>query len=1123
MTTFGNFCENFSKLGINPTLPSVDFEKPLEEVLTKKYEWIDEIWHSLSQTISHSTDITLRQISLLPSFAFAFPSCEMFFKHISFFNHSTQASINEFLTLQLKNQSASPNLIEHLVKNQFTFSLENLSLLCEDQKNSHLSFRFPPLTELNHETYVKYFQKEIHINFAIHQLNQPYLENKQNINCLPYQFENLSKIIHSLDLDQEKDTALLQMILDLYGGTPGFHDFYYLNFTLHELFTKNFSDEEIHNHLLNTAPIPPNLNMEETNEYLLRKAIFEKKYHTVLHFSKNGWLASLPIDKQKFFFKAAFNHSSENIAIELFSCISVKEDYLFYWIKRCKQKNWNKATRAFIKAIHSNVLSGKLDKSKLIDLLTTAIDFPEIVYFKIMVESDFLANLSSLEKEKIFLLCLKNNFKACSIYLNYDSLPDSSLCKATLLRILSQNSQTNDLVQLMKKIYLDCTTKQSSEDIYEILNILIKENEQDLIKIGYNHKWLHLLSPAQKQNIFVSAFNQPLATIACLLFDLGIIPSYHFMAKCNLIDLALKKNWLELAARLFYNPKTKTVNSIPKKIKELIRINHLPFLKVIANQSIENEEDYLIHLEAAIDLKNITYANLLIDQKKLKSLPNDLLIKALTWAIDEEYEQFLHKLIVFAGTINFIIINDQGTPETLFTRAIRLKKFSLYTFFMMQEAYAEEIPHFHRLCWLGEGRKVSAELKKDPTLADSKDFEDNSPLIYAIHHNKKNIFNLLLKFVDVNAKNIADSTPLHYAFMYQRTGMIKALLKKQASIHWENKEGNPPYITNYYYYLLENLRLFLSLGADFKKITPQAAFEIYRRNIHDEFLDFFKENSDLDESSINKIKIAVSEIQLAHAWGISGKQQTDLITYNLEGNSRLSTSKHFKIYLTNYFCQPQNRLMLEKHGIDLYEKFIKAIKSMDKNLKLNPATILANIKSNQPVILFSGWPGHSITVIFYGETLAITNRGEQHGHYGTQFYKYNSEKLTKEAIEKIQHVNKEFVLSTLFQELECEFLNGFFQKLQSVGNCSHITAKCIPRTLLYLLFKEVQPENAYDNALKFQKSWIRYYLEFFFKSYLKQCNKADINVSLVEKILIKAKTKKLSLPNPLNQVTQNTQ
>ncbi len=89
------------------------------------------------------------------------------------------------------------------------------------------------------------------------------------------------------------------------------------------------------------------------------------------------------------------------------------------------------------------------------------------------------------------------------------------------------------------------------------------------------------------------------------------------------------------------------------------------------------------------------------------------------------------------------------------------------------------------------------------------------------------------------------------------------------------------------------------------------------------------------------------------------------------------------------------------------KRLIEALKNADLkddlSVRSSGAALLARHQAGLPVIVKTGYPGHSVSFILYKDYLIVGNRGENHHpHYPTVIYTINSKMLTAAIFEMIQ-------------------------------------------------------------------------------------------------------------------------
>lgn len=138
--------------------------------------------------------------------------------------------------------------------------------------------------------------------------------------------------------------------------------------------------------------------------------------------------------------------------------------------------------------------------------------------------------------------------------------------------------------------------------------------------------------------------------------------------------------------------------------------------------------------------------------------------------------------------------------------------------------------------------------------------------------------------------------------------------------------------------------------------------------------------------------------------------------------------------------------LMEKQDFDLLTQTLK----FSSNIKAQTTTdTLLRIQEGLPVILYTGYVGHTVSVLIWGDYFVLCNRGES-SRAPIEIYKYDKEKMTENIIESIQNTTKgdaksyqDLFFNTLPKELN--FKQGIIEKAiqkgcslpdQKVGNCS---------------------------------------------------------------------------------------
>ncbi len=92
------------------------------------------------------------------------------------------------------------------------------------------------------------------------------------------------------------------------------------------------------------------------------------------------------------------------------------------------------------------------------------------------------------------------------------------------------------------------------------------------------------------------------------------------------------------------------------------------------------------------------------------------------------------------------------------------------------------------------------------------------------------------------------------------------------------------------------------------------------------------------------------------------------------------------------------------------KRLVSAIESADlsqhANNRRSDSTLYQKYKKDLPIILETGYKGHSVSVIFYKDYLIIANRGENsHSYYPSVIYTIDSRMVSAQIIKKFQDLD----------------------------------------------------------------------------------------------------------------------
>lgn len=178
-----------------------------------------------------------------------------------------------------------------------------------------------------------------------------------------------------------------------------------------------------------------------------------------------------------------------------------------------------------------------------------------------------------------------------------------------------------------------------------------------------------------------------------------------------------------------------------------------------------------------------------------------------------------------------------------------------------------------------------------------------------------------------------------------------------------------------------------------------------------------------------------------------------------EGWNQSITHAKLASSLLEHFETPQfSGMYSEKERVLLIESYKKSVFFSNDPLirKVSSSELLEDWKAGKPVIIPTGWSGHSTEVVLYQDKLVYANRGEASDHFprpGILIYTINHpEKMTVSLIRRIRKsylpakLNQTFLenpnsKSALIRTLGLEKFYFLAKSSQKVGNCTWVSAK----------------------------------------------------------------------------------
>lgn len=336
----------------------------------------------------------------------------------------------------------------------------------------------------------------------------------------------------------------------------------------------------------------------------------------------------------------------------------------------------------------------------------------------------------------------------------------------------------------------------------------------------------------------------------------------------------------------------------------------------------------------------------------------------------------------------------------------------------------------------------------------------------------KSLCRLSLKQGFINQRNNAGETPLHVAIRVDWAYGVRLLLQNGPDLLIQNNQGmtaielaeeldRPAYVK----LILENIssldkvvsqdRLYRFLGSvwyrGYKECLSLIAkiFPVYRS--HAQYVYQF----DVDNVK-NLLPWAVDPTQSADQVTITfHKKDRDCVLYHFLGKKALQFVKDRNHIRPGSFATSMYTVMLWTwrhfwHSTTLADKTI--LKNIDRAIVdathiPSDATLASQIISGQrPIIIRTGWNGHSVTVVFSRNWLFICNRGEDYINqkYLLAAYRITRAAITPALIRKFKEIKRlDRAQASVF------FTETLLQAVEARGDsfCDKIHAQCQPSPL----------------------------------------------------------------------------
>lgn len=373
--------------------------------------------------------------------------------------------------------------------------------------------------------------------------------------------------------------------------------------------------------------------------------------------------------------------------------------------------------------------------------------------------------------------------------------------------------------------------------------------------------------------------------------------------------------------------------------------------------------------------------------------------------------------------------------------------------------------------------------------------------LLAIIEGKKEIVELLIDHVDIEEGNGEGDTSLILASSRGRRDIVELLLDRGAIIDKCNHYGNSAFKEAVLNGRLDVVKLLVSRGSNIDERNYKGSsilMEAVKLGLNDIVELLINEKADLNlidnkgctalvYAAINgykeiykKVKEALSPIELVRQKEILKILAVAHTTHQV-GISQLRTlEKSFAPVAVNLEgANPQiwlRRMALATKAITDYlpnllssEEIKELLQLLETGMNSSTSTIQERLEKGLPVLLNTGFAGHTVEVLVWGNYFILCNRGAA-SRRNVEIYQFDKAALTKEVLDKISQSRSEdieFYEDLFFNELPSKL--GFklpqeqFEKdfeetcnlaQQMVGNCSWVS----PETAVwaFLVLKELQ-------------------------------------------------------------------
>lgn len=361
-----------------------------------------------------------------------------------------------------------------------------------------------------------------------------------------------------------------------------------------------------------------------------------------------------------------------------------------------------------------------------------------------------------------------------------------------------------------------------------------------------------------------------------------------------------------------------------------------------------------------------------------------------------------------------------------------------------------------------------------------------TPLTTAVKSDKPEMVKLLGELgADLNKFIEAGWTPLTYAVAANKSEMVKLLKELGADIDRSDGFQVTPLTVAVSVNKLEMIKLLGELGADLNKVDDRGCSALTMAVVQDkpEMVALLKDKANSDFEPLER-KF------LAHAWGIKGfsefrRKETDqlgIIPY--EGLWPTYTMKMLSKYARAFFDEIKESSIPKETRDQLVQAIEKGFPDGSSS------SMAARVQRGEPVIISAGFQKHAISMVLFKGQLAICNRGRGRKKNAVEFYSFPSEQVTQEMIEKFTKIYSDLEsFNQMLRDLKLEFIEGYNQKDQAVGNCSWASPKASFGALCHLYLGKQPGREIYKKFTAFTR-------ERSLESYLQQSTSPDKNLIL---------------------------